>query len=323
MPANFWKNKKVLVTGGTGFIGSFVVERLLKNSADVSITTSSSHYENIDHIKGNIRIIKADLTNPLTAKKSARNQDIILHLASKVAGIQFNRDHPATMFSDNVTITRNILDAAVNNNIERILITSSACVYPRHCTVPTPETEGFIDDPEPTNLGYGWSKRVAELMGKFYAEEFKLKVAIARPYNTYGPKDNFDPQVSHVIPGLIKRVFQNENPLKIWGTGNQTRSFLYVEDLARGLLDITEKYTVDPVNIGTQEEISIGNLAKLIIKLSGKAMPIEFDTSKPDGQPRRNCDTTKAEETLNYHAEVSLEEGLQKTISWYKQHLLS
>jgi GDP-L-fucose synthase len=318
---NYWRGKSVLVTGGTGFIGSFVTEQLLEIGAKVTVTTKSGDLTKINSIKKDVRIVTCDLTNPEEAKKVSKKQEIILNLASKVAGIQFNINHPASMFSDNIIINKNMLDAAVKYNVERFLITSSACVYPRYCKIPTPESEGFLDDPEPTNLGYGWSKRVAELMGKFYASEHKLKVAIARPYNAYGPRDNFDPQTSHVIPGIIKRIFDGENPLVIWGSGKQTRSFLYAEDFAKGLIEITKKYAeADPVNIGSDDEVSIGDLAKMLVKLSGKKTKIKFDITKPDGQPRRKCDTTKAKKKFGYEAKTSLEEGLKKTIAWYKHH---
>lgn len=322
--SNFWKGKKVLVTGGAGFIGLHVCQLLLKKGARVSITVYPNDSTYIGDIKKNIKIIKADLTKYEHALSATKNQEIVFNLASKVAGIQFNIDHPASMFSDNVQIAKNMMEAAVKTKVERFLVVSSACVYPRFCTIPTPEKEGFLNDPEPTNLGYGWSKRVAELLGRFYAQEYGIKVAIARPYNAYGPGDNFNPQTSHVIPGLIKRVFEGENPLRVWGSGKQSRSFLYVEDFARGLVEITEKYVkCDPVNIGTDEEITIGKLAEMIAKLANKKIKIEFDKTKPDGQPRRNCYTGKAKRLFGFKAEVSLEEGLKKTILWYKQHLLS
>lgn len=316
---NFWKDKKVLVTGGTGFIGSFVCELLLKKGAKVFITTKSGNTQKVNHIKKDLTIIKSDLSIFADAQKATRGKDIVINLASKVAGIQFNISHPATMFSDNVKIAQNVTESCLKNHVERLLITSSACVYPRNCTIPTPETEGFLDDPEPTNLGYGWAKRVAELMGRFYKEEFGLKVAIARPYNAYGPRDNFDPKISHVIPGLIKRVADDENPLIVWGSGRQTRSFLYVQDLVRGLLETTEKYPeADPVNIGTNEEVTIQKLAKMIVSLSGRKTKIIFDTTKPDGHPRRNCDTKKTKEKVGFEAKIPLGEGLKRTIDWYK-----
>lgn len=321
--SNFWKDKKVLVTGGSGFIGSHLCEMLVKKGGIVSITTrDSSNLENIESIKKEVKIIKANLSDFNSALRVTKNKDVVLNLAAKVAGIQFNINHPATMFSENVIISDNVLKAASRNMVERFLIVSSACVYPRFCTIPTPESEGFLDNPEPTNVGYGWAKRATELMGKFYAQEFGMKVAIARPYNAYGPRDNFDPKTSHVIPALIKRIFDEENPLVVWGSGKQTRSFLYVEDFARGLLEITEKYpNIDPVNLGTKEEITIERLARLLVKLSAKKIKVTFDTKKPDGQPRRNCDIRKAKKLFGYEAKIPLELGLSKTIKWYKQHL--
>ncbi|KKT73016.1 MAG: NAD-dependent epimerase/dehydratase [Microgenomates group bacterium GW2011_GWA2_44_7] len=319
---NFYKGKKVLVTGGMGFIGSFVCELLLNKGANVLVTFRKSNFDNIVHIKKDLKLIKTNLLDYKDAKKATKNIDAVLNLASKVAGIQYNIDHPVEMFGDNVIIAKNMIEASYRNNVDRFLIVSSACVYPRFASVPTEETEGFIDDPEPTNLGYGWAKRVAELMGRFYFQEYGMKVAIARPYNAYGPRDNFDPSVSHVIPGIIKRVFDGENPLVVWGSGKQTRSFLYAEDFARGLLTVTEKYPVaDPINIGTDEEVTIGNLAKMIVEISGKDIDIKFDTTKPDGQPRRNCDTKKALDKVNFKAQIRLRDGLERTIAWYKKQL--
>lgn len=318
---DFWTGKKVLVAGGTGFVGSSVCKQLIKKGADVTATHLSDNLSKILEIQKEMKLIKTDLTSFESAKKAAKDINIVLNLASRVAGIQFNINHPATMFLDNIQIAKNLMQASLEEGVERFLVVSSACVYPRHCSIPTPETEGFLEDPEPTNLGYGWAKRVAELMGRFYEKEYGMKVGIARPYNAYGPKDDFDPETSHVIPGIIRRVFKGENPLTVWGSGTQTRSFLFVEDFARGLIEVIEKYSkADPVNIGTEEEISIGDLAKMIVKISGKNLKIEFDRSKPDGQPRRNCDTKKAKELIGFQAKVRLEEGLEKTIDWYKEN---
>lgn len=316
---DFFEKKKVLVTGGSGFIGSFVCELLLNKGARVYLTYRTNDFKNITHIRDDLRLIKVDLTDFTAAKRATRGIDVVINLASRVAGIQFNVDHPIEMFNDNVEIAKNAIEASFQNGVERFLVVSSACVYPRYARIPTKESEGFVDDPEPTNLGYGWAKRVTELLGRFYFQQYGFKVAIARPYNAYGPRDNFDPKISHVIPGIIKRVFDGEDPLVVWGSGKQTRSFLYVEDFARGLLDTIEKYpNSDPVNIGSTEEISIGELAKKIIQISGKKAKIVFDVSKPDGQPRRVCDVKKAKEKVGFVAITSLEEGLKRTIEWYK-----
>jgi GDP-L-fucose synthase len=241
-----------------------------------------------------------------------------MNIAARVGGIEFNRTHQATMMRDNLLMGTVMLEAARKKNVDRFLVVSSACVYPRNCTVPTPESEGFLDEPEPTNGGYGWAKRMAEKLGQYYAEEFGMKIGIVRPYNCYGPRDHFDPQVSHVIPALIKRVFDGENPVKVWGSGNQTRAFLYVEDMAEGMITAIEKYPVpEPLNLGTDEEISIKELIQKIIALSGKEVRVEFDTSKPDGSPRRNSDNTKMLEHVGFNAKVHLDEGLKKTIAWY------
>lgn len=319
--ANFWKGKKVLVTGGTGFIGSYVSEQLLKKGYIVSVTTLSKDLENIKHLRGNVKIIKADLTKLEDAIRATKKQDIVLNLAAKVVGVQYKIDHPATMFLGNFEIAKNVLQACLKNKVERVLITSSPTIYSKEAPVPSKEEDGFLGEPDSVNRGYGWGKRASELLARFYFEEYGLKVAIARPYNAYGPRDHFNPSISHVIPGIIYRVFHGENPLIVWGSGKQTRAFIYAEDFAKGLIEVTEKYAVaDPINIGTDEEISIGDLAKLIVDISGKDVKIKFDNSKPDGLPRSNCDTKKAKEKLGFEAKVSLKEGLEKTIQWYKKN---
>jgi GDP-L-fucose synthase len=203
------------------------------------------------------------------------------------------------------------------------LVTSSACVYPRFCTIPTPEEEGFKDMPEPTNDGYGFAKRVEEFLGQKYAKQYGMKIAIARPYNAFGPRDNFNPESSHVIPALIKKVLDapDGSTVEVWGNGKQSRAFLYVEDFARGLMEITEKYAVaDVLNIGTNKETTIEDLVNLIVKLSNKQVKIHFDATKPTGQPRRNCDNRKAKEKIAFEANISLSDGLKRTIDWYIQN---
>ncbi len=322
MRKSFWQGKKVLVTGGAGFIGSHLVEKLVDREAKVTILDNLRHGKevNLKNVIGKIKFVKGNVQDENTARKACKNQEVVINLAAKVGGIEYNRNHQGTMLHQNLVLSSTMIEAARLEGVERFLVVSSACVYPRNCLIPTPESEGSRDDPEPTNGGYGWAKRMAELLGKYYAEEFGMKVGIVRPYNCYGPRDHFDPKTPHVIPALIKRVFDGENPVKVWGSGKQTRAFLYVDDLAEGMIAAIEKYPVpDPVNLGTDEEVSIKELIKKITKISGIKTRIVFDTSKPDGSPRRNSNNQKAHQKIGFTAKTKLDEGLLKTIAWYKK----
>lgn len=323
MKGNFWKNKKVLVTGGTGFIGSHLVEKLIDKDAKVTVMDNlrSRGLRNLESVKSKFEFIEGDCRDGKATEKACKGQDVVMNLAARVGGIEYNRMHQATMLKDNLLIATTMIDSARKAGVERFLVVSSACVYPRACSMPTPESEGFLDEPEPTNGGYGWAKRMAEKLGMYYAEEFGMKVAIVRPYNCYGPRDHFDPKTSHVIPAVIKRVFDGEDPVIVWGSGKPTRAFIYVEDVAEGMILAIEKYPVpDPINLGTDEEITIKELVEKIIKKSGVKRKIKLDTTKPDGSPRRNSDNRKAQEKIRFKARVGLDEGLKKTIEWYRQY---
>lgn len=319
---SFYQNKKVLVTGGTGFIGSHLVEKLVNQKAKVTVLSLQSQLKAkfVNHLK-EITIKKVDLNDLDTTIKATRNQDYIFHLAAHVGGIHYNDTHPATLFYKNVVPALNVVEASRLNKVKRLLMVSSACVYPRHCTIPTPESEGFKNEPEPTNYGYGWSKRFIEILAKTYFLEHNMKIGIVRPYNVYGPRDNFGSK-SHVIPALVRRVMQGEDPIIVWGDGSPTRSFIYVEDVVKGMMLALEKYPKpDPINLGTTEEISIKDLVKLIIKLSGKKAQIKFDRQKPNGQPRRNCNIKKAKKILKFKTVTKLEQGLPKVIKYYQDHV--
>ncbi len=323
---SFWKNKKVLVTGGAGFIGSHVVEKLIDRGALVTVLDNlqNGKISNLSSVKGKYTFIKGDALDVKTIEKACSGMSVVMNLAARVGGIEYNKIHQATMMRDNLLVETLVIEAARKAKVERFLIVSSACIYPRNCSVPTPETEGFLDEPEPTNSGYGWAKRMAELLGKFYAEEFGMKVAIVRPYNCYGPRDHFNPETSHVIPALIKRIFDSEDPLIVWGSGKQTRAFLYVEDMAEGMINAVEKLSrPDGINLGTDEEISVKDLVTKIIDISMRSgflnhrPNVKFDKTKADGSPRRNSDNKKAKRLINFEPRIKLDEGLLRTLKWY------
>lgn len=319
----YWQDRRVLVTGGCGFIGSHLVERLVGLGARVRVADNLSRGDlsNLEKVKKDIEFMEVELSRIDKAREACKGIEVVMHLAAKVGGIGYNLAHPGEMFYRNVSLNTTVMEAARLAGVERFLCISSACVYPRFCTIPTPESEGFRDEPEPTNFGYGWAKRIAEIQARSYVREYKdFKIAIARPYNCYGPRDDFDLKTCHVIPALIRKVEEGQNPLTVRGTGEETRAFIYVEDLAKGLILLTEKYPKpDPVNIGTTEEIRIHDLAYLVVELSGKNIDIQFDTSCPPGQPRRNAEVSKAKEKIGFEARIPLKEGLVKTIAWYRQ----
>jgi GDP-L-fucose synthase len=320
---SFWSRKKVLVTGGAGFIGSHVVERLAAAGARVSVADrfGRNARRNLAAVWKDVRRVEGGLSGVDACRKAAKGQDVVLHLAAKVAGVGYNIGHHATMFRENMRLSMDMLEASRLAGVGRYLVVSSACVYPRDCKVPTPESEGFVARPEPTNEGYGWSKRMAEYMGAAYRDEYGMDVVVARPYNAYGPRDHFDAEKSHVVAALIKRVCDGEDPIVVWGNGKPSRAFLYVDDFARGLLLVAEKAKdAAPINLGSSEEVTIAELIKKIVRIAGSKARVRFDPSKPMGQPRRNCDSTLARERLGFKAAVSLDEGLKRTIEWYREH---
>lgn len=319
----FYAGKRVAVTGGSGFIGSHIVEQLLTLNAQPVVLSRQSHPVYLNTIRDKIELIHCDLLDYESTLKSFLGCSIVINVAAVVAGIEYNKNHPASIFQGNLQTFFNAIKAATEQKVERFVVVSTACVYPRYCIIPTPESEGFRDEPEPTNSGYGWSKRMEEYLAKQYKFEFGLSVAIPRPYNAYGPRDNFNPQSSHVIPALILKAFQAQNGLlHVWGDGSHSRSFLYVDDFARGVLEVGARYAeADPLNVGSQEEITIHDIAFLIAEKVGnfrgiKLQPV-FDKDGITGQPRRMCDTQKLKEKLNYETIVPFTIGLDKTIKWF------
>lgn len=316
----YWTGRNVVVVGGSGFIGSHLVELLLQAGARVRFTasTEATAWRFLDHVRGDVECLVGDVRDGDHARRVVHGQDLVMNLAARVGGVAFNRAHPASLFQNNLRAFMSVIEAARVEGVERFLVTSSACVYPAICMVPTPESEGFNGRPEVTNEGYGWAKRMEEYLGGAYAAEYGMDVRIARPYNAYGPRDNFDPASSHVIPALVRRVVSGENPLVVWGDPAVTRSFIYVTDFAHGLMLTAERSPqVDAINIGSAEETTIGDLASMIVEAAGRQVAITFDSSQPTGQMRRSCDTALGERLLGFRAEVPLAAGLRRTVAWY------
>ncbi|MGE0762273.1 MAG: NAD-dependent epimerase/dehydratase family protein [Bdellovibrionales bacterium] len=322
---SFWRGKKVVVTGGTGFVGSFLVEELLRQGAKVRVPTRSKKNATrfLKNALADIDLVEVDLNDSEKTKKIMQGNACLMHLAAQVGGIEYNMAHPASIFRDNISVFLNCLEAARLAKMERVMITSSACVYPRIVPIPTPESEGFNGRPEETNEAYGWAKRMQEFMGQSYSQEYGMSIGVARPYNCYGPRDNFNPQSSHVIPALIRRIWKTkERPLKVWGSGQQSRSFLYVEDFVAGLMQVAEKaQTPEPLNLGRDEETTIAQLVEMLSQIHQQThrekVPYIFDTARPEGQPRRHCDVSKAKKSIGFEAKVDLQQGLLRTVEWY------
>ena len=322
----YFKGRTVAVTGGSGFIGSHAVEQLLALGAKPVVPTRQDAPPFLAHLGGDVDVRNADLTDKDSAVAGLRGATAVLHLAASVGGIEYNATHPATVFDANMQSFLNVMSAVLAVGAERLLVTSSACIYPRDATVPTPETEGFVDSPEPTNAGYGWAKRMEEMLGQAAAVEHGLEVAIARPYNAYGPRDNFNPASSHVLPALILKAFDSEDGiLPVWGDGTPTRSFLYADDFARGLIEIAARYAeADPLNLGTDDEISIGAAAEMVAEIVGERRGTEIETrfqpTEYSGQPRRNCANTKLQSTLGFAPMVAFRDGLERSVDWFMEN---
>ena len=304
-------NKRVLVTGGAGFLGSFLVGKLKERGCEQVFIPRSRDY---------------DLVQMEAVKKLYQDAQpqIVIHLAAKVGGIGANQENPGKFFYDNLMMGVQMLETGRQMKVEKFVAIGTICAYPKFTSVPFKEEDLWNGYPEETNAPYGLAKKMLLVQSRAYRKQYGFNSIFLLPVNLYGPGDNFDPKSSHVIPALIKKCFdairEGKDEIVVWGTGKATREFLYVEDCAEAIILATEKYNKsDPVNIGAGFEISIKDLVKLIAKISGFRGQIVWDTTKPDGQPRRCLDTTKAEKEFGFKAKTSFEEGLKKTIEWYKE----
>ncbi|UCH33375.1 MAG: NAD-dependent epimerase/dehydratase family protein [Armatimonadota bacterium] len=319
---SFWEGRRTLVTGGAGFIGSHLVEMLVEDGARVRVVDNleRGRLSNLEAVLGDIEFVEGDLRDRDVCLRTTQAMECVINMAAKVTGIEYNRYHHGDMYASNVLINTNTLDAARLNDVVRYCVVSTACIYPHDAIIPTPESEGDRGTPEPTNEGYGWAKRMAEKQGQYYAAEYGMEIAIVRPFNAYGPRDYYDRATSHVIPALIAKVIDGDDPVVVWGSGDQSRVFVHAEDFARGIKLVTEKYpAADPVNVGHDQETTIKELLSKIIELTGKQPRVLYDTSLPEGYRRRAADTTKLRQvTGGFVPQISLEQGLVEMIEWYQ-----
>ena len=318
----YWNNQKVLVAGGAGFIGSYLVELLLDQGVKVTVADNLSRgrLENLSGVMGKIAFHNVDLRYLSRCEEVCTGQDIVMNLAAPAFGIEYSMSHQGEMLTGVTTIGFNLLEAARRNSVRRFLVVSSSCVYPDDANVPTKEDEASRGVPETVNIGYGWGKRMVELQGQYYAREYDMEVAIARPFNAYGPRESFEAEKTHVIPALIQKVLNCDDPIIVWGSGNQTRSFVHVKDLALGLKLVTEHYAAaDPVNVGHDRETTIRELIERILKITGKNPKVVFDTTKPEGASRKSGDMTKLKNvTRGFTPQITLDEGLREMIKCFK-----
>ena len=306
-----WSGKKVLVTGGNGFLGSHVVNELKNLNVKDIFTPASKDY---------------DLRNRTDCKKVLKDIDVVFHLASTSGGIMFLKERPAEAFYDNIMMGVNLIHEAKEAGIEKLIITGAVSSYPKLAPIPFNEKNIWDGYPDETNAPYGIAKRTLLVQSQAYRQQFDFNSIILFLTNLYGPKDHFDPTSATVIPALIHKISsakkQNDKSISIWGDGTPTRDFLYVQDAVRGLMLAAEKYDEGlPINLGSDQETTINELVNLISKITGFKGQIKWDKSKPNGQPRRKVSNKLAEEKLGFKSETTLEEGLQKTIEWFQKHI--
>jgi GDP-L-fucose synthase len=307
------REKRILVTGGNGFLGRHVVAQLKQLDYTHVLTPTKADYD----LREKDEIVKlfSDL-----------HPEVIIHLAAVVGGIGANMEHPGDFFYDNLMMGVQLIEQARLNDVEKFVSIGTVCAYPKYTPIPFKEEDLWFGYPEETNAPYGLAKKMLLVQSQAYRQQYNFNGVFLLPVNLYGPHDNFNEASSHVIPALIKKCIeaeqQGKSEIVVWGDGSPTREFLYVEDAAEGIVLATENFhKSDPVNLGSGQEISIRDLVTLIAELTGFRGKLVFDTTKPNGQPRRMLDTSKAREEFGFTAQTSFTEGLKKTIDWYRSTL--
>jgi GDP-L-fucose synthase len=304
--------KRMMVTGGEGFLGQYIITELQRQEARHIFVPRHQNYD------------LTQIGEVIRAYQDAR-PDIVIHLAAKVGGIGVNREKPGEFFYDNLMMGALLMEQARQFGVEKFVSIGTVCAYPKFTPIPFKEDDLWNGYPEETNAPYGLAKKMLLVQGQAYRQQYGFNAIYLLPVNLYGPGDNFDPHSSHVIPALIKKcvdaIERGERQIVAWGSGSASREFLYVEDAAQAIMMATQRYDQpEPVNLGSGMEITIRNLLELIAELTGFEGEIIWDTSQPDGQPRRSLDTSRAKQAFGFQAQTDFREGLRKTIDWYLMH---
>jgi GDP-L-fucose synthase len=307
----FWQGRRVVVTGGAGFLGSFVVERL-QSAGAIPFVPRSAQYDLVDRMA--VRKLLADA-----------KPDMVLHLAARVGGIGANRDNPGRFLFENAMMGLQIFEESRLAGVKKLVAAGTICAYPKFAPLPFKEDDLWNGYPEETNAPYGIAKKMMTVQSLGYREQYGMNSAVVFPVNLYGPRDNFDLHTSHVIPAMIRKCVAareaGQGEVVLWGDGSPTREFLYVEDAAEGILLAAERYdSSDPVNLGNGVEISIKDLATLIARATRFEGRFVWDKSKPNGQPRRQLDVTRAKERFGFVARTPFERGIAQTVAWFEEH---